>query len=370
MATLTIVFQPIGISGLGHTSRLIAVAQSVKGQRPDVRLPFLLEGTGNMLLERAGFPCLSLPIRGRRAGAEWQGWPAHERDGMIDDLAQCILERLKPHLVVFDTLPNPAIVAHVKKRKIPTVLCARKTKFGLESLRQQQVDWSMFDLIFSPHERGAMDVPPELRARFHFVGPIVRQAVGRPAPLSSEAGEKSHGSAKADGKLVVITAGGGGISGTAEFYNLVLTAFRSVRMLTPALEGILVTGPLFQQWDQLRPVEGITILPFDPDLGAKMQRADVVVCQGGYNTLAELSLMTTPAICLPAARPTDDQGERAHTLAARRRHFFVFTDSSADALKKEILECLALRSRPEPGEAAVPGGADRAARLILSLLGN
>jgi len=46
-----------------------------------------------------------------------------------------------------------------------------------------------------------------------------------------------------------------------------------------------------------------------------------VICQGGYNTIAELTTLGVPAICLPAERKFDDQHERAMKTAETYSHF-------------------------------------------------
>jgi hypothetical protein len=59
--TTTILFQPSNGIGLGHISRLIAIALAIRDKAPSARLPFLLEGGSHSLLETASLPYLSLP---------------------------------------------------------------------------------------------------------------------------------------------------------------------------------------------------------------------------------------------------------------------------------------------------------------------
>jgi len=359
MATpLTIVFQPFATAWLGHSSRLIAIAQAIRRRQPEARLPFLVEGNSGPLLEQAGFPHFCLPHRTEFAGLEWSCWSGEERDGIMNELGKCLLDHLQPQVVVFDSPACSYLVDHVRHLKVPTVLCARKTRTATRTFEWAQTVFPQVDLILVPHEIGEVWIPPDIAARTHFVGPIVR--------LSTHADNTTP--VKSDSPLVVVTGGGGGFPGTVDFYNLALSAFQLARSTLPAIEGILVAGPMFKEWNQLKLVEGIVIVPFDPELGTTLRRADVVICQAGYNTLLELSLFHTPVICVPAPRVADNQLERACQYAQRRANFTVFNDSSAELLNDHILRCLAMRTSAERPESPPPQGADRAADLILSLL--
>ena len=354
----TIVFQPFATSWLGHTSRLIAIAQAVRQQCPAARLPFLVEGNCGPFLEQAGFPHFALPNRTEFAGAEWGSWNPEERDRMLTAVGKSILDQLRPQIVVFDSPPCPYLVEAVRQMDVRTVFSARKTRTA-----ERTIEWAIHvfpqvDLILIPHEAGEVPIPAELVSRTHFVGPIVRRSPSKESPTRP----------KSAGPLVLITGGGGGFPGTVEMYNLALSAMEMARSETPGLRGILVTGPMFKEWHQLQPVAGVTIVPFDAELGSTIEQADVVICQAGYNTMMELSLSSTPVICIPAMRVADNQFERASQFAQRRPNFAVFTESSAGALNKQILRSLALRGNIEPRQLPPPSGADRAARLILSLL--
>jgi UDP:flavonoid glycosyltransferase YjiC (YdhE family) len=354
----TIVFQPFATSWLGHTSRLIAIAQAVRRECPAARLPFLVEGNCGPFLEQAGFPHFALPKRTEFAGVEWEGWNPEERDRMLTAVGKWILDQLRPQIVVFDSPPCPFLVDAVRQRQVRTVFTARKTRTAERTIEWAIQTFPQVDLIIIPHEVGEVPIPPELASRTHFVGPIVRAS---PNLDSSD-------SPKTAGPMVLITGGGGGFPGTVEVYNLALSAVELARSKVPELRGILVTGPMFKEWERLKPVAGVTILPFDADLGMKMQQADVVICQAGYNTMQELSLLSAPVISIPAMRVADNQFERANQFAQRRANFAVFTETSAEALKVEILHSLAQAGGVENRRSPPPSGAERAARLILSLL--
>ena len=59
------------------------------------------------------------------------------------------------------------------------------------------------------------------------------------------------------------------------------------------------------------------VAPFFDDMGARLAKADVIVCRAGATTLAEITAAGKPAILVPLPGATDDhQRQNAETLAA------------------------------------------------------
>jgi UDP-N-acetylglucosamine:LPS N-acetylglucosamine transferase len=141
------------------------------------------------------------------------------------------------------------------------------------------------------------------------------------------------------GPKVVITGGGGGYPGVVNFYNLALAACANCRKTNPDLSTILVAGPLFKDWSKLR-LEGATLFPSHLDMPGLYERAALVICQAGYNTVAEVLRSSKPAICVPAKRAFDDQSERAHLAASRQRAFIVVEKPTVANLSASIVSCL------------------------------
>jgi predicted glycosyltransferase len=351
---LTIVFQPFATSWLGHTSRLIAIAQGVRRRKPDARLVFLAEGNASPLLAAEGFPHICLPPEAAFAGHEWSDWPADERDHLLGKMARSLLEELQPRLMVFDSRPCAYIAVQTAEMRLPTAFVARRTRTEGRCFDWAKMHRDSVDLVIVPHEAGEFPVPPELAEKTHFVGTIVRDETSKAATPPADTG-----------KRVLITGGGGGFPGTVDFYNHALAAVRASRTLVPSLEGTLITGPMFNEWRKLKPVEGVEIVPFDADIWTTMTQADVIICQAGYNTLAELGRIDKPTICIPAPRVADDQFARARALVGQRKRFVVLSESSVEALRDQIIACLEMPS-DQAFTSPAPAGADRAAELILS----
>jgi UDP-N-acetylglucosamine--N-acetylmuramyl-(pentapeptide) pyrophosphoryl-undecaprenol N-acetylglucosamine transferase len=358
MAPATIVFQPPNRIGLGHISRLLAIAMTVRDLRPEIRMPFLVEGHGHGFVEGHGFAEVNVP-----SGYDlfrtplWAAWPEEERQAMARDVAKGLVAALRPDLIVFDCFPNLEIGFAAIEHNVPIAVCLRRMKQPDQYFQRYRSVWDAVRLILIPHEEGACDVPPALRSRSRFTGPIARCA-----PPGVDARRVT-----ADAPLVVISGGGGGYPGTLDFYNLAIEAFARARRLVPGLEGVLVAGPLFGDWWDLRLVDGLRVMPFDLALSRLFVAATVVVCQGGYNTVAELRALGVRCICVPAPRESDDQFERAAQAAAASQVFRMYDGHDAAPLASLLLEALQA-PRAEVVSTEPPSGARTSAEHLLTLL--
>jgi len=268
-------------------------------------------------------------------------------------LSHTILGALRPGVVVFDGLPNRAFLRASVEAEVPCAICLREAKKGVYEERLGP-HLAHFQCVIVPHDPGDYEIPRELEARTHFVGPIVRPMTAPP--------RESH-----ERPVVLITGGGGGYPGTVHFYNLALKAFAEARREDPRLDGRLVTGPLFDDWARLELVDGARVAPFDPHLTEGFAQADLVVCQCGYNTMAELERVGTRTILVPAARTLDDQFARAQRLARTYPHFSTFVGSSPQELGRLIVDAVAEGRRPPAPRPVADRGAERAAAILRAM---
>lgn len=359
MKPKTILFQPPNHVGLGHISRLIAVALAVRESDPALRLPFVVEGHGHGLIEAHGLPYISLPNGYDLHETEnWSAWPRSRRQVVMLDLALALVRTLEPDLIVFDCFPNGAMLSAALECRIPIATCLRKAKEMRVYYDNLEALGSAVRLILIPHHEGECEVPSRLLPHTRFTGPIVRRAcLSRPHAIDGES----------VGPLVVITAGGGGYPGSVDFYNLALAAFAEARRGMPDLQGVLVTGPLFTDWWRLRMVDGIRVLPFDPQLSETFARANLVICQAGYNTIAEITSLAVPALCVPAERVLDDQFERARSAAEASATFRTYHGDDARAFAALLVDTLRA-DRVTARSPQVSTGAHVAAANLLRLL--
>lgn len=364
MKRATILFQPPNHIGLGHISRLLAIALAVREQRADLLLPFVVEGHGHGLIEAHRFPHLSaVGTYDFYETPHWSGWEPRRRHLMMLELASAQIRALAPDLIVFDCFPHTGIATAAIEQRIPIAICLRQAKNMNVYFQPLKALWSSVHRILIPHDPGTCDVPAELLPRTRFTGPIVRPRPPQPASPDPSA-RRTPGAAAAP---VIITGGGGGYAGTVDFYNLACRAFALARRQQPSLQGTLVAGPLFSDWSRLDLVEGLRVVPFDPDLSGTFASAGLVICQAGYNTVSELLSLGVPALCVPAERGYDDQFERARRSADASALFRMYAGADPQACADLMLTLLQVDRRP-PQVADTARGARIAADSLIELL--
>jgi predicted glycosyltransferase len=355
---LTVLFQPLNHIGLGHISRLSAIALALQRLDSAIRTPFVVEDGGHVLLETLGLPYLPLPSEHAFDEAEgWALWSKPERMSLSVEISHALLRSLQPQAVVFDCIPNAAFQCATVAQQVPIVLCLREMRDLNRYLESVSQLLPQVKLILVPHEPGAFELPTPLQEMARFVGRVARCSESRQGSQP-----KSHAI------RIVITGGGGGYPGTVNFYNLAIRALSELRGRYPGLEARLIAGPLFCDWPRLQQEHGIRVVPFEPDMPGTLAAADLVIAEAGYNTIAELEDIGTRAILVPAERQWDDQYARAHRAAKAYPHIKAFcgTDHAALArLAAESLEIPPPLAQPSRGD-----GARQAAEWIYSLLKN
>jgi len=332
------------------------IALAVHELDNSVRTPFVIEEAANVLLDALGLPHVPLPSSHAMSDtAAWAAWTEGERSALQIEISLSILKTIAPQVVVFDFLPNPAFADAVVKSDIPIVLCLREMRDLARYLADAQALLDHVNLIVIPHPEGTILLPDDLALKSCFVGRIARQLRPKAIPKRDPAAPQ-----------VVITGGGGGYPGTVDFYNLAMEATADLRGSYPALKAKLIAGPLFRDWLLLQPVDGITLIPFEPDTTSRFAEADLVVCQAGYNTVAELEQLGTKALLVPTERQWDDQFARAHRIARERKNFRVLRGKTPADLAHQAIELLC-EDIPNTIETG-PNGGMKAAQLIYAML--
>jgi predicted glycosyltransferase len=266
-----------------------------------------------------------------------------------------IVRNLKPEMVVFDCLPSFPFVSAAIECDLPMVLCLRKMKEFDKYLEQMRDILPSLSLILVPHDPGEFTVPAWIEDKTVFVGQVVRP------DLSSQAESVDD-----ESRYVVITAGGGGYPGTVDFYNMAVRALSILRKRVFPIEGLLVTGPLFTEWNHLELAEGVKVLPFAPQMTSTLANAALVISQAGYNTVAELGALGTKTIFVPAERAYDDQHERAIEASQLNPHLHAFSGKTDLELAELMERCMRAPKIRTPRQIA--RGASTAAEHLYALL--
>ena len=185
--------------------------------------------------------------------------------------------------------------------------------------------------------------PDDLAEKIRFVGYIGRNgSTASPEEFRARFAPRT-------GRLVAVTAGGGGDG------NLLMRSFlEGYERLgkRPPFEVLLITGPLmsprkrkhFLAWAEQ--LEGASAREYFEDIPGICHSADFVVAMGGYNTICELAYAGASSLIVPRTFPRREQLLRARRLAERGVTRLLLPEAaSPDALIREVIEGLG-RARP------------------------
>lgn len=354
-----ILFHPTNGIGLGHLSRLGAIALAVRSRYSDVRVLFGLETAHHELIDALGFPYVSLPSK-RIHRAWWEDEGSAVMSRLRTGMLEAIFREFNPHLTVFDGTPTEEFLDMTLRRCGVTAVCLREMKH----LERSQTNTKLLRsarLIIVPAQPTDWHLPESLMAKAVYVGQIAR-VPSTASPIGARQDSR-------DSRIrVVISGGGGGYPGTVDFYNRAQMAFQICQRDMPELEGILVTGPLFREWLSLCLVPGVRLLPFEADMPGLLTSARIAIVQGGYNTIAELAALRVPSICVPADRMHDDQFKRVRHMSDRLPWLREIIDADADGIAREMRALIDLPANDKREPAFDSSGAQIAAEALWRLL--
>lgn len=310
--------QPIQIlvhainGGLGHLSRLIAIVEQLKSLSPIPVLPFFLSEADARLLD--AYNLRYLPIFNRDKSSR-QGWPydvptVYE---LLVDSIETIVCKWNPKLILHDTHIWEPLVRVGTSIGAKQVAIIRNTPKEGHFIAKNLSLLNKMDLLLFPQEKN--DLPQSdtasLIPRFEYVGSICR-----PSPIGF-----SSDLDVSDATRILVTSGGGGISTTEAFLIDTVAVLKDIQ--EPRVEITIVPGPLFTGELFFSNLQTVRVLPFVENMRSLVMQHDIIICQGGYNTLTELSYTCRPVVCMPQNLQWDDQAERIEKFVARFSHFRV-----------------------------------------------
>lgn len=317
--------------GLGHTCRNLAIARAITAEDADATV---LLATGSDDAMQLGIPerveVLKLPSLRKVSNDAYAARRLLVSSADIHRIRSGLLSGavggFRPDVVLVDKHPLGA----GGELREALALNARQGGMAVLGLRdildepgRVRAEWEAHDLgsriaeiydrLLIYGQRGVFDpvaeygLPGVLERRSVFCGYVARDE-SRLVPRASRSSES-----QTDGRPVVMATVGGGEDGTA-----LVSAFLEASFGAP-WRAIAVTGP--QAPDGVRSRlkglalrAGASLHRFLPDLCRRLSGVDVLVCMGGYNTLAEAMGMGLPVVCVPRIHPRREQFLRAEAF--------------------------------------------------------
>jgi predicted glycosyltransferase len=357
--------------GLGHIRRTISVVGQLLKQRPASRA-LVLTGAprAHYLSYPEGCDYVKLPSVTKSDGGAYE---ARDLDLTLTEtirlrsrLIQSAIASFPPQALIVDHTPQglcgellPVLEAGSVWREYIRVLGLRDVIDEPEAVRAAWKRDGVIDTLrnhyelilcygqrelFDPIE--AYGIPHDVAEKIVFTGYIPRN--GARMPVSDVLARH----APRTGRLVVVTAGGGGDGNL--LVRAMLDGYKSLGP-NPDFELLIVTGPLMSPGKRRRLRErssslpGTTLVEFHDDVPALYRAASFTVSMAGYNTVCELATAGCRSLLVPRCVPRREQFERARLLATAGAASMLLPEAlEPKVLMQEVLAGLS-RSKPPRG---------------------
>jgi|GEM_PF-2881759 predicted glycosyltransferase len=242
-----------------------------------------------------------------------------------------VINDFQPDVVIYDTL--------LPKEAADTPPCSGRAAYIMRKCkpdRQKEIFEHPFlnsvDLILIPHvqDEFGYPLPPTFMGKAYFTGPIIRHA-----EMAAQQQLRLIYRIQPGEFLLTSTVGGGGFEDKARaFFTVIFDVHRHIAKHIPKLRHLVIKGPNFTA--PLPGMEGIEVIDSESEMVNLLAISDLVIAEGGYNTVNEIRLARTPAIFLPSDRNYDDQFERVLELQERGLAF-VYTQNEIRKISDQIV---------------------------------
>lgn len=359
--------------GLGHVSRLTAIANELMKADKEIQPLLLTDGAASSLPWPIDFPVFSLPGLDALVGSRWLRWGPSPVWSLVRHVLAGLIDGFRPHLLVHDTVIWDPLRLACGGRPVGQALVLRQRRDLDSYFTRYASRLASLNLILLVGEAagdataGWVGMP----ARVRQIAPIVRH--DREA-LRPDESRRRYSVAEHE-NLVVITVGGGDFGEAGDVLQAALDAAAACREQLGSHRVIAVAGPLSDSGATRRggseagQCDHVTVVRSDTQLSDLFAAARIVVCEGGYNTLLEVADVGVPAVCIPSPRPFDDQYARAMAMARAGYHVFL-AQPTVTSIADHVSSVL-----QRPLAPFVPGptrftGAREAAHALLDVLGD
>jgi predicted glycosyltransferase len=321
--------------GLGHLRRTLTICERLGQTFPQTS--FLL-ATGTpyfpMFSPSAAVDYIKLPALAKRDDgtycSKYLGIPLEQLLRCRESLLLQAAESFEPHVVLVDKAP-----LGVCRELVPTLRWLRRERpqvrvvFGMRDIEDAPQatikQWArngaselieeVYDEVWVYGMQRVFDVgakyrlSPRIRAKLRYMGYIHRPPCNHPR------------AADRNGREILVTVGGGT---DGEHVIDTYLADAAGRVTSLGVRSTVVGGPdlppaaVARLRDTAARIGGVEWVDFEGCMSCRMQRSELVVSMGGYNTLCELAAHRKPALVIPRNHPRLEQTIRARLWEKRQ----------------------------------------------------
>lgn len=346
-----ILFATSNGAGLGHISRLMAIAHQLPNKRT---YEILTLSTAYRQAAEPGMTVHYFPSR-EASGESSALWNKHFRAYLLRLVASS-----RPRVVVFDgTWVYAALTDICRAHGIPVVWVQRgmwRAEVDHGSIQRHDAARVADHVIVPGDYAGNEKVDVGKKILPDYVGPIVMTT--RDDLLARDEACAALG-LDSSRRYVMLNLGGGSISDPA---SLAYRCRELLHALSPDFTPVQVVSPLAVSGESVPGVLRISAYPVMPHVNA----FEFMICAAGYNSAQEAASLGVPAILVPNAKTrTDDQVRRARELTARGLCFIAEDEPSLrEALGRISDPIQRARLRHRLAQVETPRGALEAAMIL------
>lgn len=360
MASPRIVFYAVNGLGLGHVTRLLAIARAVRRQAPRAEILFLTSSEADGVIYREGFAAVKIPSKSIR---EQCGLGKSTYFKLAQSVTWNTLSAFNPDVLVVDTYPSGSF-----EELIPVLGWRQKNVFVFREQREAtfltpllQATLPLYDALIVPHDDVAQVGPLPEPHKAHAVGPILIR--DKKELLSRSAARQALGLPD-DGLLFYASFGGGGDPESRRALDLTIAATQTL----PDAHLLIGAGPLLR--DVPAPAAKVKVLHGRYPMLDVLPAFDAAIAAAGYNTVHELLYAGVASALVPFGRVLDDQHRRARDLAEAGASLLCAPLTEA-GLRETVVQLSDASTRKELAKRGSKmikhNGATAAAKTILAL---
>ncbi|MGO1372190.1 MAG: glycosyltransferase [Senegalia sp. (in: firmicutes)] len=287
-----IIFTPTNGAGLGHLTRLLAIARRIKKLNPDKEIIFFSTSSAMHLILQEGFLGYHLPSKmlfpKDVTSTQW--------NDLLEEQLGRIIEMHKPSMLVFDgAYPYAGLISSMSEaNSLKKAWIKRgRAKVNVEAMRDEKE--GHFDYVIKPGEAGVIKKDNEYNPVIYLdkTELLTKQEVRKKLQISNEY------------KIVYVQLGAGNINDINSILNKVLEVLKE-RKDVYIVMGESIIG------NRLDIFEDRIIVIKDYPNSRYFLGFDLAISATGYNTFHELMYFGVPSIFIPNKNTkTDDQLARA-----------------------------------------------------------
>jgi hypothetical protein len=342
--------------GVGHLTRLVAVARHARGRFTPV---FLTLSEAYPVLRELGYPAEYLPSADR-LGMKRAAWQVLVGPRLVQ-----VLRRLRPRLVLVDHVGPPDALLEARERTQGMELWWSRRGLWREGRHRHRLALAeMFDRIVEPGDLAAPIDRGVTATRRRGVTAVPPITVVGPDELEDRADARAALGLPPDGRAVLIQLSD---SDPARLTALIAQAAAIVREVVGAEPMHLFAPQHVLHRDALGPVDGVHLRAVYP-VARYLPAFDGVISTAGYNSYHEVVMSGVPAVFVARdANSLDDQRRRAE-FASLCGRAGVAESVAAPAFREAVATML--RSREAQTAAAVTAelGSMDGAAVVADLL--